>query len=264
MRFPILVLASLWLSSACFADVKVEIDKASTNTVVVTGLVNPVIAEDGTITADEGSEPVSTPMSRKNLRVITNAAFVDLTIERLVIVDGSVQRQRATVFPASLTNPFEYTVQGDGEYDVFVSAFNPGIQKYQTTIQLLKPKPPKPPKPIDPPKPEPVKSFRVIWVKESGSLLPKDQMAISGAKTVRDYLAKKTTPEGGLPGWREYDPQQNIANEQITMKDLWAAAKSSVTKVPSLVIEVNGAIKILDYPKDVADALNILKEHGGQ
>ena len=89
-------------------------------------------------------------------------------------------------------------------------------------------------------------------------------MAISGAKTVRDYLTQRTTPEGGWAGWREYDPQQNVANEQATIKDLWAASRSSITKVPSLVVEKNGKVEILEYPKNVADALKILKEYGGQ
>jgi hypothetical protein len=261
MRFVTLVLLLSTLTTACFADLKIEIDAKATNTVVVSGLVNPVVSPDGTVTADEGSEPVSTPKSQKTLRVITDLKFVDLTIERLVVVDGKVERQRPNVFPSSVANPFEYIVQGDGEYEVFVSAFGPGIQKAQSTIQLGKPKPPKPP---DPPKPEPVKSFRVIFVKESGSLMPKDQMAISGAKTVRDYLTQKTTPEGGLAGWREYDPQQNVANEQSTMKELWTAAKSAITKVPALVVEKNGKVEILEYPKNVADALKILKEYGGQ
>jgi hypothetical protein len=264
MRFVTLSVLFL-LSTDCFADLKIEIDAKSTNTIVVSGLVNPVVSPDGTVTADEGSEPIVEPKSQKTLRVVTDAKFVDLTIERLVVVDGRVERQRPNVFPSSVAvpNTFEYVVQGDGEYEVFVSAFGPGIQKAQSTIQLSKPKP-KPPKPDDPPKPEPVKSFRVIFVKESGSLMPKDQMAISGAKTVRDYLTQRTTPEGGLAGWREYDPQQNVANEQATMKELWTAAKSSITKVPSLVVEKNGKVEILEYPKNVADALKLLKEYGGQ
>jgi hypothetical protein len=142
----------LLFGSTCFADLKVEIDAKATNTVVVSGLVNPVLTE-GIVTSDEASKPVVKTQSRKTMRVITNAKYVDLTIERLVVVNGAVERQRANVFSSSVANPFEFVVQGDGDYDVFVSAFDPGIQKYQTTIQLGLPKPPPDP---DPPKPDPI------------------------------------------------------------------------------------------------------------
>ena len=150
MRFLILILL---FPTACFGQLKIEIDAKATNTIVVSGLVNPVVSPDGTITADEESEPLVEPKSQKTLRVVTDAKFVDLTIERLVVVDGRVERQRPNVFSSSVANPFEYIVQGDGEYEVFVSAFGPGIQKAQATIQLSKPKPPEPPKPPDPPIP---------------------------------------------------------------------------------------------------------------
>lgn len=121
---------------------------------------------------------------------------------------------------------------------------------------------PKPPTP-DPPTPVPVTSFRVIFVKESGSTLNAEQTAITGSKAVREYLTAKTTPEGGLAGWREYDPQQNITNERSQIKALWAATKSSITNVPCMVVEVNGVAKVISYPKNVADAIKILKEYGG-
>jgi len=167
----------------------------------------------------------------------------------------------------------EFAITGTGKYNVHVTGFvatkdaqgntflaSTKLKAFPITLGEAKPKPPKP---DDPPNPD-VKSFRVIFVKESGSLMSKDQMAISGAKTVRDYLTQRTTPEGGLAGWREYDPQQNVANEQATMKELWTAAKSAITKVPALVVEKNGKVEILEYPKNVADALKILKEYGGQ
>lgn len=131
--------------------------------------------------------------------------------------------------------------------------------------------PPNPPGPVDPPTPvDPVtppvvvKSFRVIFVKESGATLPAGQSSIPAAKAIRDYLAAKTTPEGGIQGWREYDPQSNVANEQPTMKALWAAVKPKITAVPCVVVEVNGKADIVPFPADAATALKLLKTYGGE
>lgn len=133
-----------------------------------------------------------------------------------------------------------------------------------TVIDGTKPKPPPDPDdPIVPDPPKPVESFRVIFVKESGSTLSAEQTAIPGAKAIRDYLTAKTTPEGGLSGWREYDPQQTTANEQPTMRALWLAALPKLRPPPCVVVEVNGKADIIDLPANVTDALKILKSYGG-
>lgn len=126
------------------------------------------------------------------------------------------------------------------------------------------PKPVNPVAPVVPVDPEPVKSFRAIFVKESGSTLPAAQTAIPNAKAIRDYLNAKTTKEGNLPGWREYDPQQNTANEQPVMAALWAAVQPKLQVIPCLVIEVNGKATVLNYPANTESALKLLKEYGGQ
>lgn len=124
--------------------------------------------------------------------------------------------------------------------------------------------PPEPPGPGPEPKPpEPVKSFRVIFVKESGQTLNSEQSAIPGAKAIRDYVTARTTPEGGLAGWREYDPQQTTTNEQPTMKALWESVKPKLLPSPCLVIEVNGTATVMPFPKDVTEALETLKKAGG-
>lgn len=122
------------------------------------------------------------------------------------------------------------------------------------------------PKPVDPVPvvPEPVTSFRVIFVKESGQTLQGEQLAIPGAKEIREFLAAKTTGENGLPGWREFDPQQQTANESPTMKALWEAVKPKLLPAPCLVIEVNGKATIMPFPATVADAVATLKKAGGQ
>lgn len=120
------------------------------------------------------------------------------------------------------------------------------------------------PKPPDPKPPEPVKSFRVIFVKESGSTLPPGQTSIPGAKVIREYLNAKTTKENGVPDWREYDKDQNTANEYSGLKALWGAVKHKIETVPCLVVEVNGNATVMPYPSDVDAAMKILTDAGGK
>lgn len=160
-----------------------------------------------------------------------------------------------------------YLLIGGGTYDVHaISRTNEAWdRKLQVTIGPAPPVPdPEPKPPVPPGPPGPLTSFRVILVKESGSTLSAEQTAIPGAKLVRDYLTNKTTPEGGKAGWREYDPQQNVTNEQSKIKEMWLIAKSSITTVPCLIVERNGKIDVLPYPKNVAEAIKTLKIYGGE
>jgi hypothetical protein len=127
---------------------------------------------------------------------------------------------------------------------------------------------PDPPDP-KPPVPTPVTSFRVIFVTESATQLTAQQTAVSGAKSVRDYLNAKTTPDKmsngqDWPGWREFDPQVTGANELPGIKGVWDAAKPKVTTVPCLVVQVNEKIDILPYPKNAAECLTTLQSYGGK
>jgi hypothetical protein len=128
-----------------------------------------------------------------------------------------------------------------------------------------KPEPVNPdvPTPVVPVDPDPVRSFRVIFVKESGQTLSPAQTPIPGAKAIREYLNARTTPEGNQPGWREYDPQQNTTNEQPTMAALWEAVKPKLQGIPCMVIEVNGRATVMPFPANVDEALAALKRAGG-
>lgn len=131
--------------------------------------------------------------------------------------------------------------------------------------QSPQPPPGPEPDPDDPPVPPgPVTSFRVIFVKESGATLPLGQSAIPGAKVIRDYLTRKTTPEGTFAGWREYDPDQVVTNELSTMKALWETVKPKLLPAPCLVIEVNGKATVMPFPSSVDDAMKTLKQYGGE
>lgn len=123
------------------------------------------------------------------------------------------------------------------------------------------------PVPDDPDEPDPVvpavKSFRVIFVKESGQTLNLQQTAIPAAKVIRDYLNEKTTREGGLPGYREYDPDQLTEYESATMKALWSAVKPKLIPAPCMVVEKDGHATVMPFPATVDECMEILRKYGG-
>jgi hypothetical protein len=183
-------------------------------------------------------------------------------------VDRSTEEER------HYSQPFIYVIRAEkrGTVELIMSPIDADdeSQAIQHTLIVMgrgpqpPPDPGPDPDPIDPPVPPgPVTSFRVIFVKESGAILPPNQTAIPGAKILRDYLTLKTTPEGGLAGWREYDPQQITASEQPTMRALWESVKPKLLPSPCLVIEVNGKATVMPFPSDVNSALAKLKEYGG-
>lgn len=138
-------------------------------------------------------------------------------------------------------------------------------------VPPVPPTPPIPPDPVPPtpPQPVPVTSFRVIFVTESSVQLSPQQTAVSGAKSVRDYLNAKTTPDKmangqSWAGWREFDPQIVASNEYPGIKGVWDAAKPKITTVPCLVVQVNDKIDILPYPKNASECLTTLQSYGGK
>ena len=196
--------------------------------------------------------------------VVTGPAdLVRVKAKRMTIVDSRIVVERASVEKIGLR---EFAITGTGTYTVEVTGFSESdVEDYPEFDITLGALPPKPDDPNPNPKPPgPLTSFRVIFVKESGSTLNPEQTSIPGAKAVRDYLTSKTTPEGGLAGWREYDPQQNVTNEQSKMKAMWAVAKSSLTTIPCLVVERNGKVDVLPYPKNVAETVKTLKGYAGE
>lgn len=260
------------IALACLLVLLIATSQCQAQLTVTTEIINSV--EFTSPPRVVGNRVLYDPKTKKGESVIAwltidgHADVVDVTAARLMIVDGKIVSESAKVESDETGRIFAIT--GTGTYTVEVVGYRTGrierYPKYDVALTAKKPEPKPddpPPKPDDPPQPE-VKSFRVIFVKESGSTLSSEQTAITGAKAVRDYLTQRTTPEGGLAGWREYDPQQNVNNEQATMRALWGASKSSIAKVPCLIVEVNGKVKLLDYPKNVPDAIKIFKEYGGQ
>lgn len=123
------------------------------------------------------------------------------------------------------------------------------------------------PKPVDPDvkpnPPQPVLSFRVIFVAESGKTPTKEQNSVMNAKSVRDWLTVNTTPESAYVGWRQYDPQQTVANESPNMKKLWEAVQPKLTGLPCVVVEVNGHAEIIPLAGTPAEMVETFKKYKG-
>lgn len=253
IRFACFVLL---LASTLQAEITIQTSSAKS----LSGLTGPRVVA-GVVLFASDSKPTIANVAI--VKITSPAKFVDVTAKRFSVVDGVVKVDSANVTELETR---VYMIAGSGVYNVEVGAFDPvtGIDRKSVEIKIdgVEPVPPPQPPTPQPPQPQPVKSFRVIFVKESGQTLNAEQTPISSAKSIREYLVSKTTPESGLVGYREYDPQQNITNEQPAMKALWAAAKSSVTSVPCIVVEVNSKISIIPYPKNTSEALKILKEYG--
>lgn len=125
---------------------------------------------------------------------------------------------------------------------------------------------PVPPAPIPPPPPV-VKTFRVIFGYETGTPLTAAQTSVIMGKAVEEYLKRKTTPEGGIAGFRRYDKDTVATNDQPNMKALWEAVQASIkatqTGIPFMAVEVNGKAEILPLDPNPAAALATLKKYGG-
>ncbi len=193
-----------------------------------------------------------------------------------IFADGDGKPESRTFNPEDFT----YLIQGQKPCKCELALVPVGVLEKSAifrqtlTVGDVGPQPPPvdPPVPVDPPTPNPdeppapdeaVKSFRVIFIKESGQTLPLGQSAVPDAAAIRDYLNAKTTQENGQAGWRTYDPEQITDNEQPTMKALWEAVKPKLLPAPCMVIERNGHAKVMPFPKGVDDCLKTLTEYGG-
>jgi hypothetical protein len=167
-------------------------------------------------------------------------------------------------------DPFVYIIEASGEGRVEIDFIPKGVTQVgdikTLTLDVKSGKGPLPPPGPDPDpevKPEPVKSFRVVLILESGDTPPREQANIVNAKIVRDYLNAKCTKEDGRAGWRQYDPQQVVTNEQPVMKALWESVKPTLGTgdVPCVAIEVNSKVKIVALPKSAKDLVDLLEQY---
>lgn len=250
-----------WLVLSGLSVGQIELSYVAAKSLV--GATSPEIIGDRIIIGDD-SKPQISPVA---IIKVASTEKVRLRARKSLREAAElVKLSEATDDKTKITTA-KYMLAGEGSYLVEAMTFSwdrsIDVEIGKSPNPTPDPPEPDPPKP-DPPIPDPsVNSFRVIFVKESGSTLTAEQTAIPQAKAIRDYLTTKTTPEGGLAGWREYDPQQSTANEQAKMRDLWTSTKSAITAIPCMVIEVNGKATIVPYPRNAAEALATLKTYGG-
>jgi hypothetical protein len=188
-------------------------------------------------------------------------------------VDGNGTSDEERTYPSHEDYKWIYSIKAKKSGTVELILYKQGVTteegliRQTLTVMGHSPNPPPTPDPepdpVDPP-PTPVSSFRVIFVKESGATLNAQQSSIPSAKSIRDYLNAKTTKENGQVGWREYDPQQIVSNEQPIMMQLWQTVKPQLLPAPCMVIEINGHATVKPFPANVDDALNVLKKAGGE
>lgn len=190
-------------------------------------------------------------------------------------VDGNGTSDEERTYPTNEEYKWIYSIKAKKSGTVELILYKQGVTtedglvRQTLTVMGHSPNPPpKPdpvvPDPIDPVIPTPVSSFRVIFVKESGATLNSQQSAIPSAKSIRDFLNAKTTKENGHVGWREYDPQQLVVNEQPIMMALWQTVKPQLLPAPCMVIEVNGHATVKPFPSNVDEALLVLKKAAGE
>jgi len=271
-----------------------KIEKISSEPKIIFPIV-PVLAEEDipeedVVPAPAPPKPPRTPkfvseLSEETWLVIESSEKIVVTSSPLghvsvqpeegpVKVRGKFADGTGKIETRTFTSKYLYFINAVKKGTIEILVFNPSevteekdIPRYTLHVMGVTPIPPPEPEPGPTPEPEPdpvvVKSFRVIFVKESGQTLPGQKVAVSSAKAVRDYLTAKTTPEGGVSGWREYDPQQTTVNEQPAIKALWDTVKPQINAIPCMIIEVNGHAKVLPFPETVDEALRILKESGG-
>lgn len=122
------------------------------------------------------------------------------------------------------------------------------------------PAPPKPdePKPDDPKPPQPVTSFRVFLVYESGATYSSAVNSVLYGNAVEEWLNANCT--GGKAGWRRRDKDLS-GDADPTMAAMWNAVKPAVTTIPCAAVEVNGKVEIIPLGKTPAEMVATFKKY---
>lgn len=102
---------------------------------------------------------------------------------------------------------------------------------------------PRPPPDVDPkPDTQPVTSFRVFLVYESGATYPQSAINVLYGGQVEEWLTANCT--GGKSGWRRRD--RSLGGEaDPTFAAMWAAIQPKLTTHPAIAVEVNGRVEII-------------------
>ncbi len=133
-----------------------------------------------------------------------------------------------------------------------------------TPAPPVPPVPPIPPEPPPNPAPIPGPGFHAMIIYETADLekLPKSQLNVLYAKSVRDYLNAKCTPtaDGGKRGWYIVDANVSMDGESKLWQD---ALKVKRDSLPWLLISNGTSGYSGPLPATVDDTLKLLKQFGG-
>lgn len=112
------------------------------------------------------------------------------------------------------------------------------------------------------PPPEPVKSFRVVFVVESGDTLTAAQTSVIYGEEVEKFLSAKCT--NGRKGWFRRDKDGKVDQLDATMQALWKAVQAKVTATPCVAVAVNEKVEIIDLAATPAAMIARFKEYLGE
>jgi hypothetical protein len=159
-----------------------------------------------------------------------------------------------------------------GKFKVgFLTKGESAFTDFDLTTDGLVPTPPVPPGPTPPgptppgpqPPPQPVTSFRVIFVWESGVGFTAGQNSVVNGLATAQFLDARSTRTDGTRGWRLYDKDRPTTADTPTWNALWAAVKPKVTGVPCVAVEVNGKVDILPLANNPAEMIGTFKVYLG-
>lgn len=189
--------------------------------------------------------------------------------------DGATVQWKAVdaglnLFPVDLlknTHTAVVTAPKAGRYRLIaVTAKGDELSPFAETLVIIGnapiPPPPDPPTPPDPPGPvDPLKSFRVIFIYESGDNLTPAQRAVIFGRVVEDWLIANCT--GGKSGMRRRDKDDPGEND-ATMAALWKAVQPEITVTPCVAMERNGKVKIVNLEATPAKMVETLQAYRGK
>ncbi len=147
----------------------------------------------------------------------------------------------------------------------------PGLYDYKITISAIVSPEPIPPTPTPTPDPQPQPNptpgpLFVLSTYETSDLgkLPPKQLSIINSQEIRSYLNTKCGKnENGLPEYRFFDKDANLAKESADWQKVWERQKTVRKSVPWITITNGKDTFDGPWPADVKGMLELLKKYGG-
>jgi len=123
-----------------------------------------------------------------------------------------------------------------------------------------KPPDPKPPDP-KPPTPGPVTGLRILMVKDSRAAMSKGHLNVWNSTRLKSFFDESVAKTGGRPDWRKWGTNVDVTYENQVLKDLWAATKPQLGKLPALVIVSDQRGEILPLPATEQGVIDAVKKY---